>query len=56
MARLVLCLSSLNTLPGGEKVEVKREAGSVTWLAKVVTHEVLNVGAKPFWGVVVEHP
>jgi hypothetical protein len=57
--RLVICLSSLNTrntLPGGEKVEVKREAGSVTWIAKVVTHEVLNIGAEPFWCVVVEHP
>jgi hypothetical protein len=57
--RLVICLSSLhtrNTLPGGEKVEVKREAGSVIWNAKVVTHEVLNIGAEPFWCVVVEHP
>ena len=57
--RLVICLSPLNTrntLPGGEKVEVKREAGSVTWIAKVVTHEVLNIGAEPFWCVVVEHP
>ena len=57
--RLVICLSSLktrNTLPGGEKFEVKREAGSITWIAKVVTHEVLNIGAEPFWCVVVEHP
>ena len=57
--RLVICLSFLNTrntLPGGEKFEVKREAGSVTWIAKVVTHEVLNIGAEPFWCVVVEHP
>ena len=57
--RLVICLTSLNTrntLPGGEKFEVKREAGSVTWIAKVVTHEVLNIGAEPFWCVVVEHP
>jgi hypothetical protein len=57
--RLVICLSSLNTrntLPSGEKFEVKREAGSVTWIAKVVTHEVLNIGAEPFWCVVVEHP
>jgi oxalate decarboxylase/phosphoglucose isomerase-like protein (cupin superfamily) len=35
---------------------VKREAGAVTWIAKVVTHEVLNIGAEPFWCVVVEHP
>jgi hypothetical protein len=57
--RLVICLSLLNTrntLPGGEKFEVKREAGSVIWNAKVVTHEVLNIGAEPFWCVVVEHP
>jgi hypothetical protein len=57
--RLVICLSSLNTrntLPGGEKAEVKREAGSVTWIAKVVTHEVLNIGEEPFWCVVIEHP
>ena len=57
--RLVVCLTPLNTrnvLPGGEKFEVKREAGAVTWIAKVVTHEVLNIGAEPFWCVVVEHP
>ena len=57
--RLVICLSPLNTrntLPGGEKVEVKREAGSVSWNAKAVTHEVLNGGVEPFWCVVVEHP
>jgi len=57
--RLVICMSSLhtrNTLPGDEKVEVKREAGSVIWNAKVVTHEVLNAAAEPFWCVVVEHP
>ena len=57
--RLVICLSSLhtrNTLPGGEKVEMKVEAGFVVWIAEVVTHEVLNIGAEPFWCVVVEHP
>jgi hypothetical protein len=57
--RLVVCLSSLNTrntLPDGEKLEIKREAGAVTWIPKVVTHEVVNIGAEPFWCVVVEHP
>jgi hypothetical protein len=57
--RLVICLTSLhtrNTLPGGEKPEVQREAGTVTWIAKVVTHEVVNAGTEPFWCVVVEHP
>lgn len=57
--RLVVCLSPLNTrntLPDGGKFEVKREAGAVTWIPKVVTHEVLNIGAEPFWCVVVEHP
>jgi hypothetical protein len=57
--RLVICLTDLNTrntLPGGEKFEVKREAGAVTWIPKVVTHEVLNIGADPFWCMVVEHP
>lgn len=55
--RLVLCLSDIdlrNTLPGGEKVEVKRTAGAVTWNPQVVTHEVFNVGAEPFWCVCVE--
>jgi len=57
--RLVVCLTSLNTrntLPDGEKFEVHREEGSVTWIARVVTHEVMNIGAEPFWCVVVEHP
>jgi hypothetical protein len=57
--RLVICLSPLhtrNTLPGGGKVEVNREAGHVVWNAKVMTHEVSNAGAEPFWCVVVEHP
>jgi hypothetical protein len=57
--RLVLCLSDIdlrNTLPSGEKVEVKRQAGAVTWNGAVVTHEVLNVGPGPFWCVCVEHP
>jgi hypothetical protein len=57
--RLVICLSALNTrntLPSGEKVTVQREAGTVIWNAKVVTHEVMNGGAEPFWCVVVEHP
>jgi len=57
--RLVLCLSDIdlrNTLPGGDKIEVKRAAGAVTWNAAVVTHEVLNVGPEPFWCVCVEHP
>ena len=57
--RLVLCLSDIdlrNTLPGGEKLEVKRKAGAVTWNAAVVTHEVLNVGPEPFWCVCFEHP
>lgn len=57
--RLVLCLSDIdlrNTLPGGEKIEVKRQAGAVTWNAGVVTHEVFNAGAEPFWCVCVEHP
>jgi hypothetical protein len=57
--RFVICLSPLhtrNTLPGGEKVEVNREAGHVVWNAKVMTHEVSNAGTEPFWCVVVEHP
>jgi hypothetical protein len=57
--RLVLCLSDIdlrNTLPGGEKIEVKRPAGAVTWNGAVVTHEVLNAGAEPFWCICVEHP
>ena len=57
--RLVICLSTLhtrNTLPGNEKLEVKREKGTVVWNAKVVTHEVMNAAAEPFWCVVVEHP
>ncbi len=57
--RLVVCLTSLNTrntLPDGEKFEVKRESGAVTWIPKVVTHEVRNIGVEPFWCVVVEHP
>ncbi len=57
--RLVICLSTLhtkNTLPGNEKMEVKREKGTVVWNAKVVTHEVMNAAAEPFWCVVVEHP
>jgi len=56
--RLVLCLSDIdlrNTLPDGNKLEVKRKAGAVTWNAAVVTHEVLNVAAEPFWCVCVEH-
>jgi hypothetical protein len=57
--RLVIGLTPLhtrNTLPGGGKVEVNREAGHVVWNAKVMTHEVSNAGAEPFWCVVVEHP
>ena len=57
-ARLVVCLSDIdlrNTLPDGNKIEVKRKAGAVTWNAAVVTHEVLNVAAEPFWCVCVEH-
>ena len=56
--RLVLCLSDLdlrNTLPDGGKLEVKRKAGVVTWNAAVVTHEVFNVAAAPFWCICVEH-
>jgi hypothetical protein len=37
-------------------VAVQREAGTVIWNAKVVTHEVMTGGAEPFWCVVVEHP
>jgi hypothetical protein len=57
--RLVICLSTLhtrNTLPGNEKMEVKRDKGTVVWNAKAVTHEVMNAAAEPFWCMVVEHP
>ncbi len=57
--RLVLCLSDIdlrNTLPGGERIEVRRQAGAVTWNGGVVTHEVLNVAPEPFWCICVEHP
>jgi hypothetical protein len=57
--RLVTCMTDLhtrNTLPGNEKVEVKRPAGTVVWNPKPVTHEITNAGDEPFWCVLVEHP
>jgi len=57
--RLVICLSSLNRAQhAAGRRESGGEAGSRhrAWIAKVVTHEVVNAGPEPFWGVVVEHP
>jgi hypothetical protein len=56
--RLVTCLTDLhtrNTLPGDQKLEVKRPAGTVIWNPKPVTHEITNAGDVPFWCILVEH-
>lgn len=56
--RLVVCLSDIdlrNTLPGDKKVEVRRQAGAVTWNGAVITHEVFNVASEPFWCICIEH-
>jgi hypothetical protein len=57
--RLVTCITDLhtrNTLPGDEKLDVKRPSGTVVWNPKPVTHEITNAGDVPFWCVLVEHP
>jgi hypothetical protein len=39
----------------GEVREERVPAGTVHWAAQVVTHEIGNTGATPFWALVVEH-
>jgi hypothetical protein len=56
--RLIIPLTDAHVgqrFPGGEVREDRIPAGSVHWAAHVVIHEIRNIGAAPFWAVVVEH-
>jgi uncharacterized membrane protein len=56
--RLILPLTDAHVaqrFPNGEAREDRFPAGGVHWAEHVMTHEIRNVGAEPFWAIVVEH-
>jgi oxalate decarboxylase/phosphoglucose isomerase-like protein (cupin superfamily) len=44
--------------PGGSSGEAREDrfpAGGAHWAPQVMVHEIRNIGAAPFWAIVVEH-
>jgi hypothetical protein len=56
--RLIIPLTGAHAaqrFPGGQSREDRFPAGGAHWAPHVMTHEIRNVGAEPFWAIVVEH-
>jgi hypothetical protein len=56
--RLIIPLTGAHAVqrfPSGEPREDRFPAGGAHWAAQVMTHEIENVGAAPFWAICVEH-
>jgi hypothetical protein len=56
--RLIIPLTGAHAaqrFPSGEAREDRFPAGGAHWMAQVVTHEIRNLGAEPFWAICVEH-
>jgi hypothetical protein len=56
--RLIIPLTgayAAQRFPSGEAREDRFPAGGAHWMAQVVTHEIRNLGAEPFWAICVEH-
>lgn len=56
--RLIVPLTGAHAaqrFPSGEAREDRFPAGGAHWAPHVMTHEIRNIGAAPFWAVVVEH-
>jgi hypothetical protein len=56
--RLIIPLTGAHAaqrFPSGEAREDRFPAGGAHWAPSVMTHEIRNIGAAPFWAIVVEH-
>jgi hypothetical protein len=56
--RLIVPLTSAHVgqrFPSGEAREDRFPAGGAHWAPHVMVHEIRNIGAAPFWAIVVEH-
>ena len=56
--RLIIPLTGAHAtqrFPSGEAREDRFPAGGAHWAPQVMVHEIRNVGAAPFWAIVVEH-
>ena len=56
--RLIIPLTAAHAVqqfPTGAPREDRFPAGGAHWAPQVMVHEIRNVGAAPFWAIVVEH-
>jgi hypothetical protein len=56
--RLIVPLTGAHAaqrFPSGEAREDRFPAGGAHWAPQVMVHEIRNIGAAPFWAIVVEH-
>jgi len=56
--RLIVPLTGAHVaqrFPSGEAREDRFPAGGAHWAPNVMVHEIRNIGAAPFWAIVVEH-